>query len=240
MVQRSVIAAALLSGAIPLSAYASAACNPASDSFAAAATCNAARGSFAVAILRGSIVNAAGSMSSGGTNPRPGNGISGVMRVSRIVEEQCTGGCQATLPNVPIRLRGEFSIAPTVNDPPGGPQDNVYMGALYRGEGAEYLEFDDLVFTHGESVPQTQVRTGTLTLVPGDYSFSLTIAGNLHLNGTGPGRVAAVHSSLALFAELNGASTWEVPCTPIPEPETYALMLAGLAAVVVRRRTAAS
>ena len=93
--------------------------------------------------------------------------------------------------------------------------------------------------------------SGTLTFdsaIDGAFVLSLK-AGNAfslyYFDGSGPAISAINYNTLGVQVNVNGigaglshASLYTAAVTPVPEPETYALMLAGLGAMgfVARRR----
>ena len=65
--------------------------------------------------------------------------------------------------------------------------------------------------------------------------------GNWTLNALNPGGKLSDYSNLTIFARDLGKTAFQVPTTPVPEPESYVMLLAGLGLVgfMSRRRKAA-
>jgi len=140
------------------------------------------------------------------------------------------------------RNGGQVSITPTsalfttpafVQDDPfsSGPSTGLYIGNVSGLVSFEYSlsdsGFSPRIFTSvGQLDPLTPTFSGFST-----YNFSTPYSGSLNINYSKPG------TSLAGMFTIRNLALGS-PVSPVPEPETYAMLLAGLGVMgaIARRR----
>jgi len=129
-----------------------------------------------------------------------------------------------------------------------GAMDNIYLADL-QGASTNYAANDSYVFDSGVT-SQKNWQTSVGHNLYGKVSFNadnlvgIPAAGFYRLSGAASATTAATITTL--IAPQAGVSGWSFDGTtlqtlPVPEPETYGMLLAGLALVgaIVRRRKAA-
>ncbi|MCM5678826.1 PEP-CTERM sorting domain-containing protein [Schlegelella sp. S2-27] len=241
MLKRLLSLLAFLLAGVPIASHATTDCS--SGSFAAAVDCGVLTGHWTVAVLPTSTISATASVNSAGSAGAIPQPVTGTIRVARVVDQDCGPGCQRSedLPEaVDVSLTGIMTVGAYVlaYAPPPAGEENIYVHGYYTGAGD--LDFEDFSLVHAgngqvNSPFDYQEVTDTVSLAPGDYTFTLGIEGLARLDGQGAGNLSTFTSSLYIQAAIEDPN-FEILCTPIPEPETYALMLAGLGAIILRRR----